>query len=207
MKQLLLCALLALSSVGCVRNFKDTTLYTPSGKAKPIVAVLPVICSVEEKKLPWNLSEEFTNELTARITDSAKLYLLRDETTLDQATRLNDPDPKTLPQSVLSSLHDAEYVLVTELVDHTQKSVGAAKGSEKIELAMRVRVIDLTGRTPKVILQEIVECDHDVAGAYAQCDYKRNRYGSPNFRNTPMGIAHNKLVKAVVSHIEGYAGV
>ena len=87
-------------------------------------------------------------------------------------------------------------------VDHpTRSEVGSV-----LSLALRVRVIDVRHETPKVILQEVLDQDYVVSRAYMNCDYSKKPWGTEAFNYTPMGMAHNRLVRELVSRIEAYIG-
>lgn len=204
---------IAFVATGCMRC-TDSTLYQSSGRQKPIVAVLPVIDSTHDRQLSWELSEEFTKEIKDRIYNSSKLYLLKDCGTETIARALNAPNPSALPRSATEKLGAAEFVIVSEILQQDEDMYGFAKPDHPflgqvggmLRLALRLRVLDIRGSEPKVILQEVLDCDHVIARCYLHSDYQRHSWGTEAFLNTPMGIAHNKIVRELVAHAEGYIG-
>ena len=48
------------------------------------------------------------------------------------------------------------------------------------------------------------EYDHIVSKAYLNADYVKTPWGTEQYHNTPMGMAHAKIVRELVSHVEGY---
>ena len=206
-------ALIALCT-SCTHTYRDTSLYQRSGRAKPIVAVLPTIdSSTREHNLCWDLAFEMTEEVRHRVFDSPKLYLLREAGGVEIAHQLNAPNLKTLPKSATEHLGAAEFVIVTELLDQMESPYGLPSGRARLDevgsllsLAMRVRVVDIRGPQPKVILQEVISHDHPISRAYLNADYVRAHWGTEAFERTPMGMAHSKLIREVVARVEGYVG-
>lgn len=199
----------ALMCVMAVGYSSDSTLYQRNGHSKPIIAVMPVIDHSETKGLNWELSHEFTTEILSRIFDSHKLYLLREESSFELAVRLNTVNPMHLPMKLPERYGSAEYVLVTEVIEHcctpelgciTQEKIGSAS------LALRVRVIHMRHDHPEVILQEIVSHDQAIARPYLMCDYKKNAWGTKAFEHTPLGQMHRKAISEVVARVENYVG-
>jgi len=176
---------------------------------KPVVVVLPVIDRTESCGLPWSLADEMTDEIRRRVYDSSRIYLLRESGTLDVAKTLSCPNPHDISAAALRDFGPSEFIVVTEIVEQKQNPYGlqTQKGEGTgavLAVKMRVRVIDRRHPQPKVILQELVECDHIVARPYLNADYQKTQWGMEQFQNTPMGLAHNKIVRELVSHVEGY---
>jgi hypothetical protein len=200
--------------VGCDSHYTDTALYHSNGKAKPIVAVLPVIDSTDTQVYNWDRSEEFTSEIRKHVAVSPRLYLLNYAGALSLAKELNTPHMDEIPHHVIDNLTPAEFAIVSELIDERVTPCGIKKNpskltgdlGSKIQLAMRIRVLDLRGKEPKVVLQEVIYQDQDVASAY-ESDYTKAPWGSARFPQTPLGMAHNKVVRKLVAHVEGYVGL
>lgn len=203
--------LLASLCASCVPCYRDTALYQRSGKQKAIVAVLPVINHGEGADLSWDLSTEFTDEMRRHVYDSSKLYLLRDLGSREIAQRLNTPNPEMIPLVQAKDLGAAEFVVVSELIDQKLEPMSlrenhSQNGNEEsvLRLSMRVRVLDVRHDKPKVILQEVVHNEHILDRAYMANDYQKTPWGTEAFQYTPLGFAHHKLVREIVSRVENY---
>ncbi len=205
--------LLATLCASCAPNYRDTTLFQRSGRQKAIVAVLPVIDNTEAADLSWELSREFTDEIRKRVYDSSKIYLLRDHGTREIAERLNTPNPAMIPDSRSINLGAAEFIVVSELIDQSETPCGHSSSEESfskgeadclLNLAMRVRVLDVRRDKPKVILQEVIDHEQFIARTFADCDYSKTPWGTEAFKRTPLGLAHNKIVRELVSRVESY---
>lgn len=199
--------------VGCARTCHDTTLYECSGRQKHIVAVLPVIDNTGETQLTWDLSRELTDEIRKRVYESKKIYLLREGGNLEIAKTLSTPNLQAISTSATSHLGAAEFAVVSEIIMQEEEPRRVmSKGSEPkvsavgsvLSLALRVRVIDVRSEKPKVILQEVLDNDFVVSRAYMNCDYSKTPWGTDAFACTPMGMAHNRLIRTLVSRIEAY---
>ena len=206
--------ILASICTSCASNYRDTTLYQHSGRQKAIVAVLPVISDVTDADLSWDLSKEFTDEIRKRVYDSTKIYLLRDHASRELAEKLNVPNPTTIPLEEAKKLGAAEFVVVMELINQMESPYGLRLASDDhplkgevgsvLSISMRVRVIDVRHDKPKVILQEVMNNKHVIAGAYMNNDYSRTPWGTEAFERTPLGLAHSKIVRELVSRVENY---
>lgn len=202
---------LSLFCGGCARTYRDTSMYQRTGQIKPIVSVMPVINSAGVCRAEWDYSRELTDEIRKRIFDSSKLYLLREGGSLDLAHELNTPNPTEIPCDLREQTAAAEYVVVAELMDQheTPYETASSKAHQEeagavLTMAVRLRVIDVRGATPKVILQEIVDHDHIIAKPYLKTDYTKATWGTEAYTSTPLGMAHSKVVRELVAHIESY---
>lgn len=196
---------------GCTCGYRDTALYQPSGRQKPIVAVLPVIDNTEKTNLKWDLSHELTDEIRKRVFESKKIYLLRDGSSLEVAEMLSTPNPKNISAAATKCLGAAEFVVVAEIIEQEEAKYGFASDDSVrsevgsiLSLALRVRVLDVRRGTPKVILQEVLDNDYVISRAYMNCDYSKMAWGTEAFTRTPMGMAHNRLIRTLTSRIESY---
>ncbi len=62
-------------------------------------------------------------------------------------------------------------------------------------MSVRVRVIDVREKTPKVVLQEIVEQSHHVPRQFTKANFNQVPWGDEAFDISPLGIAHDQLCK------------
>lgn len=204
---------------GCAKHYRDTALYHSSGRAKPLVAFLPVINS-SGYEVKWDVSQELTTEFKNHAAESSRIYLLNNEGALSLAQALNVPEVHTVSQAVYECLSPAEFVVVAELIEDQENIAGLknaknAKGarphlnevSAELCVAMRIRVVDLRGAQPKLVLQEVVSQNLDYGREYIRTDYNKIPWGSAGYANTPRGMVHNKLICESLAHIEGYIGL
>jgi hypothetical protein len=212
---ILLLGFVALTCMSCTYQRRDTTLYQSTGRQKAIAVVLPVIDSTGKSQLSWDLSQEFTEEIRKRIYESPKVYLLRDSGSKELAQQFTVPHPTAIPVRLTNQIGAAEFVIATELMSQTETPYGLANDySDKypiygetgsvLSVAMRVRVIDVRGETPQVVLQEILTHDQHVARPYMNPNYDKTPWGTEAFQYSAMGIVHHRLVNELVARVEGY---
>lgn len=214
----LIAAAIVLTS--CSEKYKDTTLYQINGRAKPIVAILPVIDGRESQEtmssrgVTWDISKELTEGIRGRLSNSEKLYVLRDGGNIDVAQQFNTVDCRQISRNFSQGINNAEFIVVTELVNQQEKPYNqdrfspahSVKGevAEVLSIDFRVKVVDMREATPKIVLQEVIHANHLINKPESQFDYSRAAYGSSSYIRTPMGVAHHKLVREVTGRIENY---
>lgn len=214
---LLLAVASACFFTGCVSSYSDTTLYQVDGRAKPIVAFLPVRdCTQEDEThgITWDISRELTESLRSYLSDSSKIYLLKDRGTVAMTEHLMEMEPEKISRALLPGLDAAEFVVLTELINRREEPLRIRRlhprypadkdASAVLALDFRVVVLDLRGDRPRVVLQEIVEHQEMLARPETNYNYDRVRWGSEAYRHTPLGLAHNKLVREVAARLENY---
>lgn len=205
---------ITVATTSCVRSYRDTSLYQPTGQIKPIVSIMPVINATGQQGPEWDYAREFTDEIRKRIFDSSRLYLLREGGSLALAKELSTPNPMEIPSDIksrLGSAAPAEYVVVTEFLEQKETPYETAssravqeEAGALLSLTLRVRVVDLRGDTPKVVLQEIIDQEHMIAKPYLKTDYTKSGWGTDAYASTPLGMAHSKVVRELVAHVESY---
>jgi hypothetical protein len=70
--------------------------------------------------------------------------------------------------------------------------------SHALDLSMRIRVYDLRGEIPKVILQEIVQQRHLLPKQFAKLDYDSAIWGKKTYSISPMGFCSYSICKRSV---------
>ena len=109
----------------------------------------------------------------------------------------------------LNVLHNlplqSEYVVFLELIRHNlDKSSDGIRLTEHLDMAVRVRIIDLRGKAPRIVLQEVFEKKTDILSSLSLVDYRSTTWGSASFSVLPLGVAHNDFCRALAERIEEY---
>ena len=214
MKKTLLLACIFLCA--CNRNHSNqVSLFKDDGHRKAAVAFVPVVDN-SESELPWSLSEEFTSSITQRLTSRNNVLLAGEH---DIFAALDGIDDSCQPfnddmQWMKKTFQDQDFVVFTELIDHylhthpNQKIADLDDGRAAfLDLTMRVRVIDLRGREPQVVLQEIIHHDHNIPKFFANIDYAEKHWGKTSFHITPVGLAHAQLTREMASRLDDYISI
>ena len=202
---LLTLALLA----GCYQSNKEVgELYHDDGRVKPRVALLPIYDRSGEE-FAWSLSDELTHAIYQRMLNRGTLCL----SDLAEMKKLM-PDMNPFGQEfgwLKKSFHGHEFIVFSELVEHSihpKQSHGSffdkLTPSCELDMTVRLRIFDLRGETPEIILQEIVRQTHLIPKQDAVTDQDPGKWKHKTYTVSPLGFSHYQLSKELVSRIEDY---
>ncbi len=197
--------MLSILAVGCTRTSDFMTRYHEDGRAKPVVAVAAMI-DTASFEAPWSISEELTSMIVSQVGQSGKIYIVPKE---DESFSEN---PFTYDLSWMKrEFPTQEFAVFLELVEHeivpaakVKKGLSSQEVSSNLNMAVRLRVIDVRGHTPKIVLQEIVRDTYFIPKTLLPTDYNVSGWGTSEFSKTPMGIAHSGLVREIAARVSDY---
>ncbi|HEY5259118.1 MAG TPA: CT253 family lipoprotein [Rhabdochlamydiaceae bacterium] len=197
---------LLLLAVGCDKSDNsEQALYRESGRPKPDVAVVPFI-DHSASKLSWNLSDELSSTLCHRLSQKDKLYVVM----IGKKERDLFNPFGTETGWIKDNYPDHEFVAFTEIVEHievptrSERQVSAEAASAELRMTVRLRVFDMRGEEPKVVLQELIHKNHFVPKQFNQYNFDQEPWGDASFPVSPLGIAHAELTKEIASRLEDY---
>ena len=204
----------ALMLASCHDDKSDQKTAHLSGKvsSKPMVSIVPVIDSTQNN-VPWNLSDELTALVQYRLSQKNKLFLIDLPKVKAQAKKLQDNNNPFGPDLswVKSVFPKDEYVVFMELIEHEElylndkkKPADTKNCAAELNLGMRIRVIDLRGEKPKVVLQELVRDSQFLPKQFTSANFYQIPWGQENFTTTPLGLAHVEFTKDIAARIEDY---
>lgn len=181
--------------------------YHEDGRSKPAIAIASMI-DTTSFDCSWSISEELTSMIVQKISQNGKIYV---HSTPDFPF-VENPFGKDLSW-IKREFHGEEFVVFLELVEHTNTPV--LKGptpvritpqevSTNLNMAVRVRIIDLRMATPKIILQEIVRSSYYIPKTLLPTDYTQTVWGTDAYQKSPMGIAHIQLVDEIATRLNDY---
>ena len=213
MTRYFLVLLTTLLLVSCNNKTKDqqTQRYHDDGRAKPTVTVVPIIDS-SSYEIPWRISDEFTLLVKDRLLKQGDLYLQNNE----NFHLSNDDNPFSSNLSwVKKSFQPSEFVVFLELVEHEDVPIAntikdpskiseAKKAAVNLNVAMRLRIIDIRGDSPKIVLQEMIKDSYFISNYMDRTDYNIAHWGTDEYKTSPMGIAHSQFSKHVIERINDY---
>ncbi|MGM0440678.1 MAG: DUF7499 family protein [Chlamydiota bacterium] len=120
---------------------------------------------------------------------------------------INNPKP-------IMDVDDADYLVAMELLDHKEEKYHGQKvyplypqrgePGSIIMMTMRVKVWNVRSDKPYIVLQEIVKSNHLVNRQESFRDYNQMPWGTTAYRLSPMGMAHTRLAKDIVKHLQTY---
>jgi hypothetical protein len=203
-----LCAI-SLILGGCNKTGDNSTaLLEARTSNRPIVSFIPII-DHSRANLNWNVSRELSIAIRERLVQKNQLYMVGEESVAALAQKaLSAHDPFDLDISwARKSFPQNEFVVFMELMEHDEVPVTTKEFQDtpaELMLSVRVRVVDLREKTPKVVLQEIVQQSHHIPRQFTKANFNQVSWGDEAFDVSPLGIAHDQLCKELATRVEDY---
>jgi hypothetical protein len=198
---------------GCEKeqHTSNQARFYENGRAKPIVALVPVIDN-SQSDISWNLSDEFTSSVHYRLMQKDRLYLVDVEKVRATTKKLKEfHNPFDIDLSwIKKAFFENEFVIFMELFSHEEVPVSSKEATShkdaplELMMKMRVRVIDLQGEEPKIALQEIISNSHYIPKQFNRDHFTQVEWGNENYNISPLGVAHAQMAKEIASHLEDY---
>lgn len=203
---------LSLCAIGCQNKNNATAAVEQHIKInKPIVALVPII-DHSHSDLTWNVSDELTRGIYERLMKQDNLYLIGGEkiqAITKKLTNEHDPFGPNI-EWVKKAFRDHEFVAFMELVDHdevplyTSKEMATADSAAELNMSVRMRVIDLRGTEPKIVLQELIRDSQHIPRQFTKANFYQVPWGNEAFDISPLGMAHAQLTREIASRVEDY---
>lgn len=198
-----LAAALVLAACGPQEQFM--TRYHEDGRAKPAVAVASMI-DTTSADLPWSLSEELTGAVMEQLQKSGSLFVAPES----EFTLSENPFGQDLAW-VKREFIDHEFVVFLELVEHsfrpadkTVKALSPQEISTNLDMAVRIRVLDLRSDAPKIVLQEVIKESYFIPKTLLPTDYAIVSWGREGYERSPMGVAHAAITSEIAHRVNDY---
>ncbi len=208
MRKLPILMLSLLLGACCCKSGEEMTRYHEDGRAKPVVAIASMI-DTTSFDAPWSISEELTSMVVNQVTNSGLIFV----NSKDEYAFAENPFGNDLSWAK-REFNNQEFVVFLELVEHETvpetkgkkipKNVSLQEYSNNLNTAVRVRVVDLRGASPKIVLQEMVRDSYFIPKTLLPTDYSQVVWGTDDYRKSPMGIAHTQLVQEISARVTDY---
>lgn len=207
---------LALIAAGCHQssdnnNDRPAALHQEA-RTRPRVAIVPVI-DHSVNGCRWNLSDEFTSQICDELYQKDNMRIVNpNKSKALLKTVKTEANPFTTQLDwVKKVFKDDEFVVFLELVEHQEvyrqdrkTSKSLQECSADLNMAMRIRVVDLRGEQPQVVLQELMHHTHFIPKQYTEKNYFHPSWNYDSFALSPTGLAHEQFVKDISSQINAY---
>ncbi len=206
---------LSLIATGCNEYRPDQeqpVSHQAANQLKPVVAIVPMIDSTDND-LSWSLSDEFTSAIDQRLARNNHLYLV-DQNKIGAALKKMKGPQNPFGGDISwikKTFNDEEFVVFLELVEHEEvfrqdkkKPVDNTLCSADLNMSVRIRIFDLRGEQPRVVLQELVNDTHFVPRQFTHVNFYQASWGDQTFNISPMGLAHAEFTKELSTRIEDY---
>lgn len=206
--------LTAITSCSSRTNQETMTRFHDDGRAKPIVAVVPVIDRTTDQ-YPWNLSEELTYALYNRIVKRNTLWIdsIAEIARFKNRVQINDPFQANELKWAKQAFHEHEFLVLTELVEHDihpkpsqNRILDRLTPSCELEMCVRIKVIDLR-EEPKLILDEVIRQVHSIPKIKDQSEQLQDKWKQKTYAVSPLGFAHLSFSKEIVYRVEEYISI
>lgn len=206
-----LASLILLTGCSHSTSSEPMTRYHDDGRAKPMVALLP-ISDKSETELPWNLSEELTYSVYNRVAKRGVFWINTFAECVQNAKRIH-PSHNFFSKDVSwvkEYFPDHEFVVFCELVEHdiherapSNSFLDRITPSNELEMAVRIRVLDVR-EEPRVILQEVVTQKNMINKQTALDQQDPEQWKHLTYSISPLGYSHSQFSKEIVRRIEEY---
>lgn len=207
-------SVLALIAGGCNNNNQNTSqAYTqPASRGKPVVSIVPIIDNTKSD-YEWNLSDELSSSLYYRLSQEGNVALVEAPRVRAKTKKLKENENPFGPDIswVKKVFQGDQFVVFLELVEHEEvykqdrkKTADIQDCSADLNMSMRVRVFDLRGKEPKVVLQELIHDSHFIPRQFTTANFYQVPWGHASYSISPIGLAHAEFTKEIASRLEDY---
>jgi hypothetical protein len=181
------------------------------GRAKPCVTIVPMLDSTTYD-IPWSLSEEFSSLIKNKLSKQADLYVAKDR----DVQLSSDENPFDVNLSwIKKTFNSDEFVVFLEMIEHEDVPIVKTvkdpnklnefrRSAANLNMAIRLRIIDVRGDKPKIVLQEMLKDSYYMANTIDKVDYNSLTWGSEEYKTSPMGIAHAQFARQIIERIYDY---
>ncbi len=197
---------------GCARKKEsETAIHEQAKESRPSVALVPII-DHSASGLPWSLSDEFTYSIGEKLQLRHKVALTNGEAVRSSVKRLKESqDPFGSDTAwIKQAFQKSDFAAFIELVEHSEKTLYAKEGESpqnspaEMEILVRLRLFDLKGEKPRVILQELLRDAQHIPKQFTKANFHQVPWGSETFDISPLGMAHAQLFEQIAARIEDY---
>jgi len=187
--------------VSCSNNStnQQVSRFYDDGRTRPIIAISSVIDSTSYE-LPWSLSEELTQLIRNNLSTNKNIFISSPNELDELLTNSDNPFDSDIDW-MSNRFEQKEFLVFLELLKHDEAKKEAVNN---LEMTMRLRIIDVRAKKPKIILQECINDNYYIAKGSNKLDYQNVVWGSAEYSNSRMGMAHKQLANQIASRISDY---
>ncbi len=203
---------LTLCAVSCKNSDQDYAKVEQK-ISSPSVAIIPIY-DHSTHRLPWDVSAELTQSIHHRLLQKDNFVLIQQNkaSSLKKALLANqNPFAKNVTW-MKNAFPGCDFVVFMELIEHEEisqisKKASLEDSSSYLQVALRVRALDLRGTSPKVVLQEIISNRHFLPVKFTKTNFVQVSWGDQFYPISPVGVAHQNLSKKATEHIAHYISI
>jgi hypothetical protein len=198
----LIVAVLAVSCGG--PRYVDYFPCHDDGKLKPSVVVVPVMVPCE-MPCASDVSKAMTGNIRFQFMNEGELFLLSEGEVHKGLSEIGNIEWLTNNEAFAQHFCNADFIVLTELMQSPvlpSCNNGPCPCQYNFIAKLRIKVIDVRPRCPRIVLQEILKGDYiipctadEVASGALNCNPE-------TYRTSPMGKVHQRLISAYVQRIQ-----
>lgn len=177
---------------------------------KPIVAFVPVFDHAKHR-LSWNVSQELTSGINRCLAQRDRLYLI-DQERVSKTVQNLEADQNPFGEEInwiRKKFRNDEFVAFVELIKRDETPLNFQEESlsacpAELFLSARIRIFDLRGSTPKIVLSEVINHSENIPTSFTRINHAQIPPDHENYHTTPQGMAHDLFAKEIANRIEDY---
>lgn len=206
-------ALSLIALTGCQQDTRlcAPTFHVPTVRQKPILAVVPVFDQSKHHH-PWNIAQELTTGILRSLSVKDQLYMVDQEKVSQIFKEMQTAGDLfgTDLQWIKKKFRSEEFVAFIELYKNEEtllnfhKDIPDAECPAELYLSARVRIFDLRGAVPKLVLSEEVNHSENIPKEFNPLNRTLITPDQENFHSTPHGIAQDSFAREIAERIEDY---
>lgn len=178
---------------------KQVSRFYDDGRARPIISMGSVIDS-STYELPWSLSEELTQLIKSGVSSSKNVFVSSTNDIDESLTNTDNPFDSNI-EWMKNRFDKKEFLVFLELLKHDETK---NETNTNLDMCMRIRIVDVRAKEPKIILQETINDQYYLAKNSFKSDYQTVVWGSKDYSNSRMGMAHEQLANQITNRILDY---
>ena len=204
--------LFLLSGCGLSKTQIGDVRFHDDGRAKPIVAFVPII-DRSGSEIGWSLSEEWTDLLKNRLFKRNRFYI---SVPNGMSEFSFSPSRRPCPFSsdvgwIQEAFESYEYVIFIEIVEYDIHLKEKGKSllqkispSRELSMTARIHIFDLRGEKPEIILQEFIHKNYSIPKPSSIEASNPGRWKKWTHHVSPIGLSHAQFCKEISKRIEEY---
>lgn len=205
MLRLFLSLFISLVAVGCGPRYIDCFPCHDDGTVKPVVALLPAI-DASQANVSYSISKDLNRFIRSEITGNGDLYLVPPDQISKGTDRMKTIDFFCDDALFAQNFCQSDFIVLTELISYEfipngpSSVVERCLSREMLNMSLRIKIIDVRYRTPRIALQEVISCSYMVP-----CNQTTAQFDDCNEQGyliSAIEKAHKKLSLKAVDRIE-----
>ncbi len=186
--------------VSCNKNSnKQVSRFYDDGRSRPVIAISSVIDSTSYD-LPWSLSEELTQLIKDDLSTNKNIFISSTNEIDESLTNSDNPFDVNIDW-MKNRFEQKEFLVFLELLKHDEIK---KETFTNLDMTMRLRIVDVRAKEPKIILQECISDHYYIAKGAIKSDYQNVIWGSADYSNSRMSMAHKQLADQIANRISDY---